>query len=404
MRNSGNTATLCGLSWLLSLFLLFLWIAAGVGIGWDYEVHEKAMDTLRHGGNPYLAGIAEQDAFQKDLVRQSKEHRPYIYVYTPITLPLLHLLSFAPRMAAAGGYCLLYVLGVLIQLWMTARLAEESERSLILCFLPWVIHFPGLLFFCIVQSGNISYMLYALVLAACWRGWRRDRWLAFYFAVLIASCCKPPYLTLLAIAPLSTRRQWIPSGIAAFCGFALYGAQSLLWPEQYRTYLLAMQRVFTFNRDFGCSPAGRLAALLNAHGSPYALAGIIVYLLQTMLLLSALLWFFRAYEQGRIQRAQWLPVMLLGVLLLNPRVNEYDIVSFTIPMVLVCCRIFQEYGMHPVRSFLFFWLGVSVLAFSLLRHSFKGLECLLLMAIMIAGFLLLWRQSRTGNITSVSAA
>ncbi len=203
--------------------------------------------------------------------------------------------------------------------------------------------FPGLLESGVVLGGNIAYVLYPAVLLCAAVGWRRGDWRWFYAAVLAASCVKAPMLSLIAIPILSARRQWIPAGLTAVAGVALFAGQPLIWPTLFKNYLQAVDLQFLYNRDFGCSPAGLLSDILYTHNIPYSPAGLIFYLCYAVPLL-ALLWHLsRKYLDGDFSLAEWIPVLLVGVILLNPRIMEYDVAPLTLLMALIAWRFFARF-------------------------------------------------------------
>ena len=60
--------------------------------------------------------------------------------------------------------------------------------------LPFAVFFPGLLCDTTIVAENIAYPLYGLILAAAIPGWKRNKWLWFYAAVIAASIVKVPML------------------------------------------------------------------------------------------------------------------------------------------------------------------------------------------------------------------
>jgi hypothetical protein len=53
-----------------------------------------------------------------------------------------------------------------------------------------------------------------------------------------------------------------------------------------------------------------------------------------------LLWLRRRFFAGAFGWKQWVPVVLLGTTLLNPRVMEYDVAPVTVAMALIVGRAF----------------------------------------------------------------
>src|SRR6201999_375654 len=107
-----------------------------------------------------------------------------------------------------------------------------------------------------VLGGNIAYILYGAVLAAAFLGWKKNLWWCFYVVVLFAACVKAPLLSLALLPALSARKQWLPTTATVAAGLLLFACQPLIWPALFKHYLEAVELQFSFNQDFGCSPAG----------------------------------------------------------------------------------------------------------------------------------------------------
>jgi hypothetical protein len=374
------------LVWVLSLIAIPCWIAVDQPVAWDFSVIQQAMHSLRNGHDPYLDGIDAQEAYLHSSAALRGDPRPYVYVYTPVTLLLLRPFARAPEMVVELSYWTIYMLLILAQLVIAKRLARPQEKYAADLFMPLPLFFPGLLLYDSVLGGNVAFILFGLILLACWRGWTRERWLAFYAAVLLASCFKPTYLTLLAIPLLSGRRQWIPASVAATAGIGLFAVQPYLWPVSFHNYLLAIDRIFSFNNDFGSGPAGRLGASLAALHLPYTLPSVLVYLAGSLLVLFFLFRFAASYRAGLLSREQWIPLMMLGVLLLNPRLIEYEIFPSTFFMAFVAYRLIASSARPRLVATLLFpvWIGANYFANGS-RTFWKCCECVFLLVLFVGG-------------------
>jgi len=215
--------------------------------------------------------------------------------------------------------------------------AEPNERRFFACLAPAAAFFPGLLQHDAVMSGNLAFILYGLIFLAALLGWRRGRWHWFYLAVLIASCFKIPFLSLLAIPVLSARRQWIPAGITGASGVVLFAAQLWIWPSYFHNYLLALELIFRYDHGFGVGPAGLISSSLLNAGLPYA-AGTIFHFLFSLLFFSLLLYLSRQFLAGKFSLEQWIPVMVTGIFLLSPRIQEYDVAPLGLLMAFILWR------------------------------------------------------------------
>jgi hypothetical protein len=331
---------LAGIFWvLLAVTILVRVRNPGYHAAWDAKVYQGAMQSLRAGHDPYIDGVAAQREFHRHLAEHGNEPAPFTYVYSPLTLaPVRWLGGFSPRWVELV-YWLSYGAGLCVTMWVGLLAAEEKERPWLVLLAPLLVFFPGLLQNDVVLSGNIAYILFGLVFAGAALGWRRGVWSWFYLAVLLASCCKAPALMLLAIPVLTARRQWAGVGLTAAAGVALFAMQPHIWPELFKHYMEAVELQFAYNRDFSCSPAGLVADALFEK-VPYKLSGTVAYLGYAVIVAGLLLWLRRRFFAGAFGWKQWVPVVLLGTTLLNPRVMEYDVAPVTVAMALIVGRAF----------------------------------------------------------------
>ena len=348
--------------WILVLITLVVWAKLG-GAGWDVDIYRAGMRSLRAGHDPYTDATSVQRIFHQQLLANPKLlltlDPPFSYVYSPITLPLLRLIGAIPGWLSGAVYYLLYLAAALAQVWVTFRAVERSERLCFRYLAPIAIFFPGFLANAAIMSGNIAYLLYAAVLLAAVLGWQRGIWRWFYIATLAASCVKAPLLSLVVIPVLSARRQWFAAAATGTAGLALFAMQPVFWPTLFRHYLEAVDLQFRFNRDFGCSPAGLFGDILYSHGIPYSPASMIFFLAYAIPLFTLLVYLSRLYLRGSFALAQWMPVMLVGVILLNPRIMEYDTAPIALPLALIAWRFFGRWT-GPTQRIV--WLSLLFLA------------------------------------------
>ena len=352
MNSSGlsNSSTKTGhyLVWLLWFLVLgaIPFVVRYDAPAWDLNVYHHAMQSVQAGRDPYADGIASQEAAHRLTHGAPTILGPFTYVYSPMTLPVVRLFAAMPLLMALVLYALLYAAGVAAQNWFGLNLMTESERRVLRYCAPIAIFFPGFLGSDNVMSGNVAYILYGAALLCVNRALRTGNWRWFYTVVLIASCFKAPLLTLLAIPVLCARRQWLPAIGTGAAGLGLFAVQRVLWPQLFYNYMTAVELQFSFNRDFGFSPAGLFSGWLFDHHLAYSPAGMIFYLAYAVPIFAALMYLSRRYLRGEFSTREWVPVMMMGVILLNPRLMEYDVAPLALPMALVCWRFFS----HARRS------------------------------------------------------
>ena len=332
------------LFWILAYGTIpILWRVQAPPPGWDLKVYANAVHSLRIGHDPYADGVAAQRIYHEHL----SEHDPYAmppytYVYSPLTLPAVWVAAHLPKQPLQTLYWMLYWISIAAIAWVCVQWTEPEERGLFEVLAPAAMFFPGLVEGNVLLSGNLAYILYGLVFVMALRGWRHGKWLCFYLAVVVTSCFKAPMLTLLVIPALSARRQWMSSLLAAGTGLALFVAQPMLCPALFRNYLEAVGLQFSYNHDFGLSPAGLLGNTLFFQHLPYSTEMSVSYAIYGGAIFATLVYLSRLYFDGTLTLTRWAPVLVIGTILLNPRVKEYDVAPLALPLALVGWRVLRR--------------------------------------------------------------
>ena len=380
--------------WILAFAAMPVWMAFDPP-GWDLDVCYAAIHSLAAGHDPYADSIAILQRFHDQIALHPSATPPFIYVYPPITLLLLRVIGALPSGLSAALYWLTYLAAVLTQIWVGMQAIEESESRYFVYLAPVAPFFPGLLADGTALSGNIAHILYALILLAAVAGWKRGNWHWFYLVTFVASCVKLPFLTLLAIPVLSARKKWLPVAITAAAGVALFAIQSSIWPSLFKHYLQATELMFRYSRDFGCSPAGLFSDFLYGRGIPYSPGGIIFYLCYAVPLFGFLLYLSGHFLRGSFSLKQWLPVLLVGVILLNPRLIEYDVAPLALPLTLIGWRFLSSFLNRRLAIVFFSLFFAATNSVAVHRWALrKAMDGLLLVLFFIAGSWILLQLSR----------
>jgi hypothetical protein len=400
--------TVSRLFWILALTAVAIWsVMPSYVVGWDLRVYETAVRSLMAGHDPYADGNSLQHLFHSQPTLHPDHSQPYTYVYGPITLPLLRIVTIFPLGTVANLYWLAYGACVLIVIWVGMQWVKQDERKLFSLLAPASVFFPGLVHIDTLFSGNVAIVFYGLIFAATRWGWRTGNWQCFYIATITASCCKAPWLIFLLIPILSARKQWLSTCITGVVGIILFAIQHFLWPSEFNNYLEAINLRLAFNHDFGLSPAGQLADALY-YVIPYQITSATFYAFYASLIFATLLYLSRKFLCGYISWAQWAPVLFVGVALLLPRIMEYDVAPIAIPMALIAWR-FLGRSNRPTQRI----LGMSVLfaavngivAISGLSYNvWKHTECVVLVGIFAIGSWDLFMQCRDVNLESSSVS
>jgi hypothetical protein len=337
----------------------------------------------------YLSALQQYSAYVNG-------HASLSLAYSPLfMIPVLSAARLLPLWLAIFVFALAYLFGWLAQVWVGMQFATPDERKILRCVAPVIAFFPGLLVSDVIVSGNLAYILYGLMLAAAAYGWKRQRWTWFYVAVLVAACVKVQLLTMLAIPLLCGKRQTMRATWTGIAGLGLYALQFRIWPQAFQAYLSSLKVMSQSSRDFGCGPAGNLARVLQIFGQPYETTCIVFYAVYAIALLLILLSLSRLYREQRVSFENWAPVMLLGVVLLNPRILTYDVAAVSLPMALVAWRCLRGDGQNP-RPALIVGSAMALLAvnvfvelnedwITVLPHAWKYLDMFLMVGIFAGG-------------------
>lgn len=358
--------------------------------GWDARTYETAVAEVRAGLSPYTVGLDRLRANHAN----GQAVRTMNYIYPPATLPVLRSIGAAPPTVRKWLYWLLYGAGLLAVLRVELACLTERERPFFTLLAPFTLFFPGLLYSDTALAGNIAPILYGLVGLGAAAGWRRGQRGWCYGAVLLAGTVKPPMLTLLALPVLLARGQWFRAAATGAAGCAIYAVQSVIWPTLSHDYGQLMRLEFLWNHEFGFSPAGQLGTFLLAHHLPYRAPCLVLYLSYVAAVFGVLHRCSQAYLAGRVAAADFLPVLLLGVLLLNPRTMQYDAAAVTLPMAVLlqrCCAAWAGSTRKALAVAGGLWLLGNLLV--ALTDNWNAVETVLLVALFVASAWLLLRQA-----------
>lgn len=319
--------------WLLVLTTVIL-MAVTLPFAGDAKVYENTVKEVQAGASPYASGIAR---LQLTRVRDSRD-RTMNYIYPPMTLPLVRAIGLLPAWLRISAFWLFYLSAAWFLLRTEEQFLEPGERKFLLWLSPLCVFFPGLLNDDFFLAGNIAPILYGLVCAAALWDWRHRQWKWFYLAVLFAFLFKVPMLTLLAIPVLTMAGEWLKVALTGFIACTLMLLQGWIWPGPMSTYLHMMDMEFAYNRQFGFGPTGQLGKALLDHGLPYLGSCAVFYLFSSLAIFLVLRIYSRHYLAGRLSMREWMPVLLIGVILLSPRVKQYDAEAVTLPLAIVAWR------------------------------------------------------------------
>jgi len=321
------SAALLALLFLIAI-PLFLWTQrAHSHDTWaeDLPVYTQAVDSWLNGHSPYNGSLA-----------------PLFFLYPPAFLLIAGWLShLVPAHWGPPLYVGLNLVGLCALPMVLARYFFR---------LPWLTPLFALLLFLAsprftgiqaLRTMNIASPLYCLAFIAAIPGLKSNRWRWFYLAVFLAAIIKVTFLALLLLPLLAGRRQcpW-----SVLCGAAVAIAnlgEKVYWPNLYAGYTTSLNQGILGSRAFGYGIFG----LIADHRYFERGVGLSAYL--TAAALAATLTGLMFWMRSRMERAGettqdlasspvWLALILIAIVLVNPRQMQYDIDISVFAAIILC--------------------------------------------------------------------
>ena len=173
-------------------------------------------------------------------------------------------------------------------------------------------------------GGNVAHPFYCAALLAAAPGISTNRWKWFYIVIVLAATVKITFLILLLLPLLAGVGQVVPSAIATAVTAAVYLLQMVSSPHLYQQFHDTLSKQTFAARNYGFAPFGATANLLRHFNiSGYILPGAVQILSAIVILL--VLWRLRPQTDRRDDR--WLALILVAIVLVNPRMFESDVAT-----------------------------------------------------------------------------
>ncbi|WP_263355907.1 hypothetical protein [Acidicapsa ligni] len=310
---------------LVSVLLMF--VVAAVGFWWlhrgdfslwwleDLPVYAHALRDWQAGRSPYNAELS-----------------PLYFLYPPAFLYMAGWLShLVPEGWGAWVYVGAHVAAVCaIPLVLARYFFRRPWLGLLLAELVFVAEprFTALLALC---GANVASLFYCLAFAAAVPGLRRNRWELFYLVVFLGGITKITFLALLLLPVLIGKRQW---GRSIVCGVAVAGtnlAEQVLLPGLYAGYQWSVLQAILVQRHYGYGVFGVLAFFDDKRHHAVGLWPYAVSALLALGITLGLLVLRRRLEDGSADggllagNAVWVALVVMAVVLVNPREMQYDV-------------------------------------------------------------------------------
>jgi hypothetical protein len=316
---------------------------------WDLDYYRTAAERWSSGLDPYVS-----------------DGRPTGYYYCVTVTPLVAgaFLDFEAEALYAAVVCL----AVLAALGLSMVATRVRPDELVLCSV-YAVAFGNAEALYACASGNLSWLTGLLLAAALW-GASRDRWVAFYALLGVASLIKPYALVLLLVPlALGALSPWALLSFVPLLLDAALGAS--LWPELPASRLRAIWLGVIEPFQLRYSLTGRLSRILADNLGWGAAAATGVAAAVQFAVAGALALGVRRYPGPEPRRAFALAVMAGFAAL--PRMAGYDAFLFG-PAVFVAFVPARVRGTSAVA-------GLLALLAGLLKEGLAVLPVLALVAV-----------------------
>jgi hypothetical protein len=369
--------------------LYFLLHRHDLTVGWleDLPIYKAALHAYMQGVNPYAV-----------------THRLMHFVYPPIVLACI---SFLARIMPGESEWVL-IIGIHIMCVLAAPLVLASYYLR----RPWLTPAMALLIWLAeplytgvraLFSANIAPSLYLFALLAAIPGIRRNRWYWFYVVVFLAGMVKATMILLLLFPLLAGTQQWLPSTLTVVAVAAINKVQQMFMPGFYADYKASLLQQVTGLRMYGYGVFGTAAVVeQKVHHDQVGISSYAVHILFAVILLAFLFLLRRRGANAlRIANATpdaavlWLGLIVMGFVMVNPRVLHYDIYLALFAAFVVLATTLRLHGWKLLLLLLLLFLP-GLLA---LPHSRPWLvpqtwQLLIVLTALAAGIRRLWLETQ----------
>jgi len=325
---------------------------------WDARPYAEGIDSLMQGRSPYSV---------EDLQNLLPFAYPPVFAWVGA--------GFARLLTPDLGWKIYVVVNVIcadaLAILLAAFFLRDMRRRQIvalLCFAP-LIAFMTTVFW----SGNIHVVWYFAALCAALPGLRRNQWLWYYVVAFLAMVNQPIFALLLLLPLFTSWGQYLGSAITCVAAGCAYLLEMLLAPNLYHQFKASAVAHLAASRDFGGGVFGILAYVFaRLHHFGTVVPGAIQVLFSAAVL-GCLLWLRPRVDPGD---RRWLALIVLAMVLMNPRIMTYDAVIALVP---ACFFL-----IFTVRSWWQWPLLIAIVGLTCLNHRILG-DTLVVFAGFVAG-------------------
>ena len=274
---------------------------------WDAEPYAAGINDYRAGRSPYHAD---------DLANPLPFAYPPVFVWVGGALAKVLPSPWGWRVYVAIYLPAVFGLQMIMAFYLRRPVGVEWLAALGLLPLTPFLSTAFL-------SGNIHVLWYFAAGLAAIPGIRRNQWAGFYLLAFVAAMSQPVFILLLLFPAFAGARQYVTSAGTLAATAVAYAVEYGLNPAMYRQFQQTVAAHLAASHDYGQGVFGMLAG-----AGIGAIACAAVQICFSVVVVAVLVWL---KVHGIANDRRWWALLILAVVLVNPRVMPYDAAIGLIP-------------------------------------------------------------------------
>ena len=314
-----------------------------VGFLWDLDVYDRAVNDYIHGGLPYRTDVFLQFIYHPYVLMMLDLIRAILVLKTML------LLLFVLATIYFGKYLIQYIF-----------LREQQEKLISQLSILWLV-VPSIGFgaagIVAFQTGNLTIFLHFLVLGTFFTAKKNPmnhRIFLFQCSILFAAIIKPYFLAYLILLIYLTdyKRTTLLTLITVSLTAIIWLSASFLVPDLYEQFVISLSHQTLGKGALGYSVFGLVRRFTGDS------LGIVVHGVVMLIALIGLLVFIKR-KGYNLRSEQMIPLAIVFIIFLNPRMKEYD---FPIAIFFSYLFLFLEKQSYYLKAVCLSW-GIATIPF-----------------------------------------
>jgi len=238
----------------------------------------------------------------------------------------------------------------------------------------------------VLFATNIASICYFLIFVTAIPGLRRNRWIWFYAAIILASSLKIIFLLFLLLPLLLGTAEILPSAITVAATCCIYIGQMIMVPDLYREFrkMISINIIYSTG-NYGYALYGMVANLLKRF---HSMDRIIPGAAQVIFAIAIVAVLLRLRTRVRPRDPRWVALVILAFFLITPRLADYDTVTALLPayflllptwrspltLALLALSFAGLFVGHGAVGLLFLLISGFIVGVKALTADFSGLQ------------------------------